>query len=97
MTTSGMTPAELAAYRALVPFGMTAADRAEFAARVVAALAEVQPEYLHLGENDEHGSWGVTAELATQLPWTVPVLRRRQVAGAAVMAAVRVLRSEGNA
>lgn len=89
-----MTPAELAAYRALVPFGIKAADRAEFAARVVAMLAEVKPQYLHLGADDEQGSWGVTAELAKHVPWSVPLVRHRQVAAAAVMAAVGVLMEE---
>lgn len=91
-----MTPAELAAYRALVPFGIKAAERAEIAALTVAALADVPAEYLHLGADDKHATWGVSSDLARELPWSVPTARRWQVAGAAVMAAVKVMLDEGS-
>ena len=58
-----MTPAELAAYRAMARFRITPAERAAFAAEVVAMLADVPADLLPRG-TEYPEAWGVTNELA---------------------------------
>ncbi|GAA2347482.1 hypothetical protein [Dactylosporangium salmoneum] len=87
--------AEDAAYRALAVFRIPAAERREFAAKVAATVANVPtgmlPNVVELGHDG-----GLAGDLFHDVPLCVSIYKRREAAGAAVVAAARAL-LEGSA
>ena len=85
--------AEDAAYRALAAFRIPAAERRQFAAKVAVKVrgvpAEGLPNVAALGDMG-----GIAADLFHDVPLSVSIYRRREVAGAAVVAAAQALLNE---
>jgi hypothetical protein len=82
-----------AAYRALAAYRITAADRDVIAQKISDTLAELgEPELSIVAESGMHG--GIASDFAWQIPSHVPTGRRREAAGAAVVAAAQAILTE---
>jgi hypothetical protein len=79
-----------AAYKALAPYRISAAERDTIAQKISDTIAEVPRSDLPLViEAGLYG--GVAAGIAWMIPSHVPTGRRREAAGAAVVAAARAI------
>ncbi len=82
-----------AAYKALAAYRISAADRDEIAQKISDTLAELRdqdlPNVINAGS---HG--GIASGFAWMIPSHVPTGRRREAAGAAVVAAAQAILAE---
>ncbi len=79
-----------AAYKALAAYRISATERDEIAQKVSDTLAEVPRDDLPMViENGMYG--GIAGDFTWQIPSYVPTGRRREAAGAAVVAAAQAI------